>query len=176
MVNTVSGEIMHKFRIVELGVVGSFISAIFGGWSEAMTTLLIFMAIDYITGMLVAVCGKSEKSKNGKPNSKVGFKGLCKKGMMMLIIIVAVRLDLLVGTTPYVRDATCIAFIVNETISIIENAGKFIKIPKIIQEVIDFLKSKSNDSFEDEVKSRKKKTEKSDKSEKSNKDDSSNDK
>ena len=54
--------------------------------------------------------------------SRAGWKGLCRKGMTLLFVLIAVRLDLLMGTN-YLRDAVCIAFIANEALSILENAG-----------------------------------------------------
>lgn len=133
-----------------LGIFGSAVAALFGGWNEAMTTLCIFMAIDYLTGLFVAIAGKSKKTKKGGLSSKVGFFGLMKKVMIMLTIIVAFRLDLLisVGAT-YVKDGTCIAFIINETISILENVGKFIPIPAPIQKAIDVLKNRNEDDKND---------------------------
>jgi toxin secretion/phage lysis holin len=129
-----------------IGAVGGFISAAFGGWTSAMTTLLIFMAIDYITGVLVAgVFKKSKKTRNGALESRAGFKGLCRKGVMLLIVLVACRLDIELNTT-YIRDAVCIAFIANETISIIENAGLMgVPIPKAITKAIELLKSKNEE-------------------------------
>lgn len=129
-----------------IGAVGGFISAAFGGWTSAMTTLIIFMAIDYITGLLVAgVFKKSKKTKNGALESRAGFKGLCRKGVMLLIVLVACRLDIELSTT-YIRDAVCIAFIANETISIIENAGLMgVPIPKAIVKAIELLKSKDEE-------------------------------
>lgn len=126
------------------GVFGAFVTFAFGGWNEAMTTLLVFMVIDYLTGVFVALAGKSDKTKTGYLSSKIGFKGLIKKGLIMLMIIVACRLDILLNTRWYVRDATCIAFILNETISIIENAGVLIPIPQVILNVIDVLRRKSD--------------------------------
>lgn len=125
------------------GMFGGFVTVAFGGWNEAMTTLLVFMIIDYLTGLCVAIAGKSDKTESGYLNSKIGFKGLIKKGLIMVMIIVACRLDVLLDTKWYVRDATCIAFILNETISIIENAGVFIPIPQVILNVIDVLKRRS---------------------------------
>ncbi|MDO5559430.1 MAG: phage holin family protein [Oscillospiraceae bacterium] len=128
-----------------IGVIGGIITQLYGGWSDAMTTLLIFMAIDYVTGLMVAACGKSPKSANGGLSSKAGFHGLFKKFIIMLLIIVAYRLDLLIGTN-YIRDAACIAFILNETISLIENASYFVpKMPGVFQKAIDILRSKSED-------------------------------
>lgn len=141
-------KMMSAAEISFLGMTGSAVTALFGGWSDAMTTLLIFMAIDYISGLCVAIARKSDKTKSGGLNSKIGFVGLLRKGMIMLMLIVASRLDLLVDSQ-YIKDATCIAFIVNETISIIENVGKFIPIPKAIRKVIDILKARENDDDED---------------------------
>jgi toxin secretion/phage lysis holin len=127
-----------------LGVIGGFISTLFGGWDAALTTLVIFMGIDYITGIIVAaVFHKSTKTDTGTLESKAGWKGLCKKGMTLLIVLIAVRLDLAIGTH-FIRDAVVIAYIVNETISIIENAGLMgLPIPSVIQKAIDVLQKKS---------------------------------
>lgn len=130
-----------------VGLVGGLISNAFGGWSSAMTTLIIFIILDYITGLVVAgVFKKSGKSKSGALESRAGFKGLCRKGMILLIVLVACRLDIMLGTN-YIRDAVCIAFVANETLSIIENAGLMgVPIPSVITKAIDVLKSKSEDS------------------------------
>lgn len=140
---------MKNVVISIVGAVGGFISYCFGGWTEALTTLLIFMAIDYLTGLICAgVFHKSMKSENGALESKASFKGLCRKGVILLIVLVGHRIDLAIGAS-YVRDAVCIAFIVNETISIIENAGLMgIPIPKVITGAIEILKKKGSDKNE----------------------------
>lgn len=142
-------KIMSAAEISVLGVIGSYVSLLFGGWSDAMTTLLIFMVIDYITGLCVAVAGRSDKTKTGGLNSKIGYIGLLRKGMIMLMLIVASRLDLLLDST-FVKDMTCIAFVINETISIIENVGKFVPIPRPILKAIDILKARNNDEEDDD--------------------------
>ncbi len=126
------------------GAVGSFIASLFGGFDAAMVTLLIFMAIDYISGMIVAgVFKKSQKTKNGALESGAGWKGLCRKGMTLVIVLIAVRLDMVIKTN-YIRDMVCIAFIANETISIIENAGLMgVPVPAVITKAIEVLKEKS---------------------------------
>lgn len=130
-----------------IGVVGGFISSLFGGWSAALTTLIIFMAVDYITGLIVAgVFKKSKKTENGALESRAGWKGLCRKGVTLLIVLVACRLDVVLGSN-FIRDAVVIAFIANETISIIENAGLMgIPIPAVITKAIDVLKSKAEET------------------------------
>jgi toxin secretion/phage lysis holin len=126
-----------------VGAVGGFIAMAFGGWSDALITLIVFMSIDYATGLIVAgVFKKSKKSESGALESRAGFKGLCRKGVALLIVLVAVRLDIVMHTS-YIKDAVIIAFIANESISIIENAGLMgIPVPSVIAKAIDVLKEK----------------------------------
>lgn len=139
-------ENIKMLVLTVLGLVGGAISNLFGGWTGAMTTLIIFMVIDYLTGLIVAgVFKKSSKSKNGALESRAGFKGLCRKGVILLILLVASRLDNMLNTN-YIKDAVCIAFVANETISIIENAGLMgIPIPSVITKAIEVLKNKSEE-------------------------------
>lgn len=132
-----------------LGVIGSFIASLFGGWSAALTTLIIFMVIDYMTGLVVAgVFHKSQKSDSGTLSSKASWKGLCKKFMTLVVVIVAYRIDKMAGTT-FVKDAVIIAYIANEAISITENAGLMgVPIPAPITKAIEVLKNKDGDGNE----------------------------
>ena len=127
-----------------IGVVGSTIASFFGGFDAALIPLLIFMGVDYATGLIVAgVFHKSEKTENGALESRAGWKGLCRKGVSLLVVLVACRLDMIMGSN-FIRDATVIAFIANETISIIENAGLMgVPIPSVITKAIEVLKKKS---------------------------------
>lgn len=127
------------------GVVGSAIAGLFGGWDVSMVTLLLFMGIDYITGLAVAASGKSPKSGTGRLSSKIGWRGLAKKCVSLLLVLVAVRLDITLGTS-YIRDAVCIAFTVNELISITENAGLLgVPLPGILTKAIELLQTKGKD-------------------------------
>ena len=127
-----------------VSAVGAFITTLLGGWSAGMTTLIMFMAIDYISGLIVAgVFNQSPKSESGALESRAGFKGLCRKGMILLVVLVAHRLDLLIGSN-YVRDAAIIGFCANELLSIIENAGLMgVPLPKAVVKAVDILKSKA---------------------------------
>ena len=101
--------------------------------------------IDWITGgiLLPVIFKKSPKSENGRLESRAGWKGLCRKGMTLLFVLIAVRLDLLMGTN-YLRDAVCIAFIANEALSILENAGLMgMPIPEVLRQAIDILNGKA---------------------------------
>jgi len=127
-----------------IGILGSLVTTLLGGWSAGMTTLVLFMVIDYISGFIVAAVFKnSKKSVTGALESKAGWKGLSKKCMTLFFVLIAYRLDLLIGTD-YIRDAVVIGFCVNELISIIENAGLMgIPLPSVIVKALDVLKSKA---------------------------------
>jgi len=135
---------MKEIVCTIIGVLGGGIAAMFGGWDAALTTLVIFMAIDYATGLIVAgVFHKSKKTDTGTLESRAGWKGLCRKGVTLLIVLVACRLDLIIGSN-FIRDAAVIAFVANETISIIENAGLMgVPIPAVIIKAVDVLTKKA---------------------------------
>ena len=124
-----------------VSIIGSIITSLFGGWTGAMTTLVILMLVDYVTGLIVAgVFHASPKSSGGALSSAVGFKGLCRKFVILLIVVVACRVDLLLNTN-IIRDATCIGFCVNELVSITENAGLMgIPLPRKLVEAIEVLR------------------------------------
>lgn len=128
------------------GAIGGVIASLFGGWDAGLATLVMFMAIDYVSGLVVAgVFHNSKKTSSGALESKAGWKGLCRKGMSLLFVLIAYRLDLAIGSN-YIRDAVIIGFIVNETISIVENAGLMgVPLPKVINKAIDILTSKSEE-------------------------------
>lgn len=129
-----------------IGIVGGFIASLFGGWDAALITLIMFMAIDYVSGLLVAgVFHNSKKTDTGTLESRAGWKGLCRKGMTLLFVLIAYRLDLAIGVS-YIRDAVIIGFMANELISIVENAGLMgIPLPAVIQNAIDILTKKSSE-------------------------------
>ena len=131
------------------GLIGGFIATLLGGWDSALITLVIFMAIDFTTGLIAAALGKSKHSWTGRLSSKAGWYGLAKKFCTLLIIVVAVRIDILIGTT-YVRDATCIGFCVNELLSIVENTSLMgVPYPDAIKKAIDVLQKKAGKMNED---------------------------
>ena len=114
---------MKQMICTVFGLAGSVLAAAFGGWDTALIALVICMGVDYVSGSIVAlVFHNSRKSETGAYNSTYGLKGLCKKGLMLLFVIVAVQVDRLMGSE-YVRDAVCIGFCTNEVLSIVENLG-----------------------------------------------------
>ena len=135
-----------KIISIAAGITGAMVTTIFGGWTSGVITLMIFMLLDYITGILVAaVFGKSQKTEGGGLSSAVGLKGICKKIVILILVAAAYRIDMLLSTS-YVRDTVVIAFCVNELISIIENAGLMgLPIPSVIQRAISALESKADE-------------------------------
>lgn len=131
---------MKSAIVTAIGAVGSFVAAALGGWDTAIITLLVFMVIDYVTGLIVAgVFHASKKSDSGGLASHAGFKGLLKKGMVIVLVICANLLDAQIGAS-YIRDGVCIAFIANELLSIVENASLMgVPIPKAITKALDVL-------------------------------------
>ncbi len=125
------------------GIVFSALAQLFGGWDAAMTTLLVFMAVDYAAGMTAAaVFHRSKKTADGTLESRAGWKGLVKKGVSLLVILVAARLDLVIGSE-FVRDAAVIGFTANEALSILENAGLMgVPIPRAVTSAIHVLRAR----------------------------------
>lgn len=138
---------MKEMICIAAGVLGSGFASLFGGWDAAIVTLLIFMAIDYVTGLMVAgIFKRSPKTDGGGLESRAGWKGLIRKGVTLLIVLVAARLDLLAGDQSFIRDAVVIAFVVNETLSIIENAGLMgVPVPEVLVRAIEVLKKRGED-------------------------------
>ena len=133
------------FTLSSVACVGAAVASIFGGWTGAMTTLVILMLIDYVTGLIVAgVFHASPKSSGGALSSAAGFKGICRKFVILLIVVVACRVDLLLNTN-IIRDATCIGFCANELVSITENAGLMgIPLPRKLVDSIEVLRGESD--------------------------------
>lgn len=95
-----------------------------GGWDALLQVLIILMAADYASGLIVAAMGRSPKTEYGGLSSKVGAAGLARKGLMLLVVLVGAMLDRAMGTGGAMcRDAACWFYIANEGISILENVG-----------------------------------------------------
>ena len=137
--------------LATVGAVGGAISAAMGGWSQMLTALLIVMGADYLTGLIVAgVFHRSGKSADGSLESRAGFKGLCRKGAMLLVVLLAARLDLVMGAG-FIRDGAAMAFLANELLSVVENVGLMgVPIPKVIASAISVLQSKADSAGEAE--------------------------
>lgn len=119
-----------------IAAIGSFFAFLFGAWDMPLIVLLVFIVLDYITGVACAVIHKTV-------SSEVGAKGLLKKVMIMVVLIVAVLLDRLLVCEWVIRTAACFFYIANEAISVIENAGALgLPIPQKLLDVLAQLRNK----------------------------------
>ena len=133
---------MKEWICMIAGIVGGFITTLLGSWDSALVTLIVFMGVDFFTGVVTAAMGSSKHTDSGGLSSKAGWFGLANKVCTLLLIAVAVRMDILLGTT-YIRDAVCISFCLNELLSIVENTSLMgVPFPPVIKKAIDVLQTK----------------------------------
>lgn len=140
-------------RVVKgLAIAGGAIAGIFGEWSALMTILAAVMVLDYISGVLVAITGKSLKTEGGHLDSKVGFKGLAKKAFIIMIVLLATLLDKAIGAEAMVfQTATVCYYIANEGISVVENAGLMgLPVPPVIAKALEQMREKGEKDKGDE--------------------------
>ena len=117
-------EHIKQYILAALSVIGAFIAKLLGGWDWSLQTLVIFISIDFILGILIAAFwGKSNKTESGTLDSKACWQGLIRKGGILLVVLIATQLDVVMATGGFVRTAVIFYFIGNEGISIIENLG-----------------------------------------------------
>lgn len=131
---------MHHVIHTLVGLVGAAFAALFGGWDMGLQVLVTFMVVDYVTGLIVAgVFHKSGKTESGRLESRAGFKGLCRKGMELALVLVGTCLDHYTGNS-FIRDAVVITFAVNEALSILENAALMgVPIPETLKKVLEVM-------------------------------------
>lgn len=134
---------MKSYILAGIGVGGSAIAGALGGWDTAIAGLCSLMALDYLTGLGVAlIAHKSNKSESGGADSRAGFRGLVKKGGILVLVIAANILDTVSGTN-YIRDGVCIAFVANEVLSLVENLALLgVPIPKVITDHLEVMNAK----------------------------------
>lgn len=127
-------------------ILGTFFSGVayfLGGWDFALQTLLLVMALDYITGICKAI-------KQKKLNSKTGFAGILKKFGYLIIVALAVVIDHLAGDTGAVRTLVIYFFVANDGLSILENWGAMgLPLPKKLFELLEQLKDKHDPNTTD---------------------------
>lgn len=132
---------MEKISLFSaISAVFGIFSTMLGGWDSALSTLCIFMLLDYLTGLVVGgVFKKSSKTKSGALESKAGLKGIFRKCAILIVVLVAARLDAFAGSS-LLKDCTVIMFICNESLSLLENIGLMgVPIPQKLIDAIEVL-------------------------------------
>ncbi len=127
-----------------MAAAGGAVAGAFGGWTVTMTVLVAAMAADYLSGLTVAGMGKSTKTEGGGLSSKVGWQGLLRKGLMMLVVLIASTLDTAMGDAHVFRDAACWFYIANEGLSLLENlAVAGVPFPQQLKDLLEQTKDKN---------------------------------
>lgn len=130
---------MQFYAGAATAVIGSVITFSFGIWQESLTLLAVLMGIDYLTGVVAAV-----RSGTGL-NSSVGFWGLGKKGLTFLVILLAHRIDVLLGANMVMGGAVSF-YLVNELLSVVENYGRLgLPLPGSVKRVVQILRDRVDD-------------------------------
>lgn len=135
-------------KVIKYGAMAvGAIAGLYGGWKPMLTILVVMMGIDYVTGVMVAVLGRSPKTETGGLSSKVGFIGLAKKGFIMLIVLVATLLDQAAGNSTLIfQSAATFYYIANEGLSILENADDLgVPTPKFIRTRLESVRDGNDD-------------------------------
>ena len=132
--------------LAALAAAGTAVAQYMGGWDKLTKLLAFVMICDYLTGALcAAVWHKSPKTPTGGYESNAGFKGLVRKGVIVLIVMIAAELDKLAGTTA-MRTATILFFAANDGMSILENLGIMgVPYPPALKNAFEVLRKKSDD-------------------------------
>lgn len=135
--------------LAAVAAAGSVVAHALGGWDGALALLLAMMAADFLTGWLVAAVWKrSNKSATGALDSRAGWKGLCRKGVVLILVWVGVMLDNALGIG-YVRTAVCLFFAGNEGLSLLENLGLMgVPFPKFLKNALEALRDKGDEGGE----------------------------
>lgn len=132
--------------LAAVATVVTFVGNVLGGWDVSLKVLLAMMAMDYITGWMVAAFWRrSNKSTTGALDSRAGFKGLCRKAAVFGLLLVAHGLDVALGIS-YVKTAVCWFFVANEGLSLLENLGLMgVPYPKFLKNALEALKDKADE-------------------------------
>ena len=129
---------MKQFLTNGISFIITCLTYFLGGFDLALKSLLIVMAIDYLTGVSSAIYNK-------KLSSKIGFKGIIKKFCYLLVVGLSVAIDNLTGQNGIIRSLVIYCFIANDGISIIENMGELdIKLPQKLIDTLEQLKKKGD--------------------------------
>lgn len=141
----------HIKIMTTIGVLASMISYLIGGFTEALVALCIIMAIDIATGLTNALVFKrSKKTANGRASSQQGIKGISKKLIILLMVVLANQMDIILGVM-FIKDGVIIAYAAMEALSVVENVAFMgIPIPKIVRDALEIMNKKSEKSDEED--------------------------
>lgn len=140
-----SARAVYLSTLAATAAIGAGVAEALGGWDNSLQTLIAFMAIDYLLGILIAlVWHRSQKTEDGRFESRASLKGLIRKFSVLLIVFIAVKLDMVLHDSGYVRTAVIMFFLANEGFSIIENLGIMgVPMPETVKDAFAAIKKSS---------------------------------
>ena len=132
-------EFWSMVQLVFTGI-GGWLGYFLGGCDGLILALLLFVSVDYITGVMCAIADR-------KLSSEVGFKGICRKVLIFLLVGIANILDVnVIGTGSVLRTAVIFFYISNEGVSLLENAAHLgLPVPEKIKTVLEQLHDRAED-------------------------------
>lgn len=130
-----------------LAAIAGAVAGLFGEWNTMLTILVVAMTTDYISGWIVAWCGKSPKTENGGLSSKIGFIGIAKKAFIMILVLLATLLDRAIGgDTAVFQSSLVLYYIANEGLSILENAALLgVRFPTKLKKALETMREQEDD-------------------------------
>lgn len=110
-----------------VGLAGGIVAGLLGGIDTIMHALIFLMIVDYITGL-------AKGAKNKELNSEIGFVGLLKKAMILVVVMVAVELERMTSNAMPIREIVIMFYVANEGISLLENISEFLPLPEKLKD------------------------------------------
>ena len=135
---------------------GGLLVSFFTGFPPILLVLLAVMMLDYVTGIICGLMGKSQKTEHGGLSSQAAFVGILKKLLIIIVVALAYLLDVAIEMSAgiefaAVSGATCLWFIASEGISVIENAALMgVPIPNLIRQALEIMKGKTGGDKQDQ--------------------------
>ena len=135
-------EFWNSIQLV-FAMIGGWLGYFLGGYDGLLYALIVFMVVDYITGVMCAIVDK-------KLSSAVGFKGICRKVLILMLVGIANLLDVqVIGTGSVLRTAVIFFYLSNEGVSLLENVAHLgLPIPEKLKVVLAQLHDRANDAEE----------------------------
>jgi len=151
---------MKESYVFLSAILGVVFQHLFGAWDRLLEAMIVFMLIDVITGVIVAIMKKSPKTSDGSLWSGAMRAGLIKKGWGLFFVVIAVELDALTGSD-YIRSATIFCILMQELLSIAENSALIgVPLPAILKKTLTVLNEKTENTVVDKITHDKKEDEK----------------
>ena len=134
-------KLLNGFSVL-LGTAEGVLASLVGGWDGLLAALITLIVLDYITGLAKAACQR-------QLSSKIGFQGIVKKIVLLILVAAANALQLLLSGSLPLREMVLVFFIANEGLSLLENAAVFVPIPNALKKAFLQLRDNAEEKQDD---------------------------